>query len=319
MRKLICWRVTRQKRAWRGISYTMVLDMLNSADLQTGELVQLGGQRTGGLLPLLRKCMLDWGKRCKGKIWVPRAHVSWACQTLFWLFQLWNKHEFLLFFMPEGKKKSLSPVVMLRPHFCNRTWLQQMQNHLFTELHTWTQTEDDSLWLCSFRTNYTAFRWCHCTGCLWPGTVCHDYNVQQGSEYIKVSGRWGCQVLVCQLLHWKANWAQLTYYTIHFSFFAFVLVMYILKLIRGKFKLYTSNNVLCSKLNPKWLAKITENPTDDCFRWGGQVKNLDTESKQSKNLTCAGHYHRCYRRTASSTCIACRTAKRHKPHNLSPR
>lgn len=68
----------------------------------------------------------------------------------------------------------------------------------------------------------------------------------------------------------------------HFSFFRFVLLMYILKLIRGKFKLYTSDNVLCSKLNPMGPAKTTKSPTDDCFIEGGQLKILDRDT--SKNL-----------------------------------
>lgn len=48
------------------------------------------------------------------------------------------------------------PAVTLRHWLCNRTWLQQMQKHFFAELCIWTWTQDDSLWLCSFWTNYTA-------------------------------------------------------------------------------------------------------------------------------------------------------------------
>lgn len=76
MRKLIWLKCNKAKESMEGVSYRTVWGVLNSADLQTGELIQLGGQRKGGLLPLLRKCMLDSGERCKGKIWVPRAHVS---------------------------------------------------------------------------------------------------------------------------------------------------------------------------------------------------------------------------------------------------
>lgn len=213
------------------------------------------------LLLLLRKCRSEWGKRCREKIWVPRAHV-WRPVTVLWLFQL----RFLFFFRPEGKHKLLSPAVMLRHWLCNRTWLQQMQKHFFAELCIWTWTEDDSLWLCSFWTNYTALWRCHCTRCLCPGIVCHGYNVQQGSEYIKVSGRWGFSVLVCQLLRWKPYWVQLIYYTIRFSVFTFVRVMYVLKLIRGKCQLYTSDNILCSKPNPKGLAKATKSPAEACSR-----------------------------------------------------
>lgn len=139
------------------------------------------------LLLLLQKCTLDYKKRCRGKIWVLGAHMSRLCHILLWLFQLW----LLLFFRLEGKKELLSPAVILRNWLCNRTWLQQIQKHFFTELCIWTWTEDDSPWLCSFWTNYTALWRCHCTRCLCPGIVCHGYNVQQGSEYIKVSGRWG--------------------------------------------------------------------------------------------------------------------------------
>lgn len=34
------------------------------------------------LLTLLRKCVLDWRKRCRGKIWVPKAHESRVWQNL---------------------------------------------------------------------------------------------------------------------------------------------------------------------------------------------------------------------------------------------
>lgn len=139
------------------------------------------------LLLLLRKCMLGYRKNWRGKIWAPGAYVSRLCHTLLWLFQM----RLLFFFRPEGKKKLPSPAVMLRHWLRNRTWLQQMQKHFFTELCIWTWTEDDSLWLCSFWTNYTALWRCHCTRYLCPAIVCHGYNVQQGSEYIKVSGRWG--------------------------------------------------------------------------------------------------------------------------------
>lgn len=215
-----------------------------------------------GLLLFLRKCTLDYGKRCRGKIWVPGSHVSRVCYTLLWLFQL----RFLFCFRPEGKQKLLSPAVVLRHWLCNKTWLQQIQKHFFAELCIWTWTQDDPLWLCSFWTNYTALWDVTAQGVSAPESSVMATMCNRDLNTLKCQGRWGFWVLVCQLLWWKPYWAQLIYYTICFSVFPFVRVMYILKLIRGKCQLYTSNNILCSKLNPKGRAKDTKSPTEDCSR-----------------------------------------------------
>lgn len=135
------------------------------------------------LLLLLRKCTLERPEEGRSGFLRPmcKDSVTPYCGS-----SSWDS-----FFRPEVKQKLPCPAVMLRHWLCNRTWLQQMQKHFFTELCIWTWTEDDSLWLSSFWTDYTALWRCHCTRCLCPGIVCHGYNVQQGSEYIKVSGRWG--------------------------------------------------------------------------------------------------------------------------------
>lgn len=142
------WRVTKQKRAQRGISSRKVLDVLNSADLQTGVPVQLGGQRKRGLTysHYWENACWTGGRDAEGRSGFLRPMYQESGKTFFWRFHLWNKHEFPLFFFffsPKGKQKLLSPAVMLKPRLCNRTWLQQMQKQF---LHWTLHLDTDRRW-----------------------------------------------------------------------------------------------------------------------------------------------------------------------------
>lgn len=120
--------------------------------MQTGTLVQLTSKKSGVLdAPVMRKCMLHCGRRCRRKLWIPMTHVSQACQILLWLFQLWNKDEFSFFL---GRRKA---EIILLSGDAKALVMQPMQKIFFPARCIWTQTEDDSLWLCSRWTNYTAF------------------------------------------------------------------------------------------------------------------------------------------------------------------
>lgn len=155
---------------------------------------------------------------------------------------------------------------MLRHWLCNRTWLQQIQS--ISLLNSASEHGQKMILSGSVASELIT-------------QLCDDVTAQgvsalESSVMATMCNR-DLNTLKCQgggdSTFWSVSfcaenpiWVQLIYYSIRFSVFTFVRVMYILKLIRGKCQLYTSINILCSKLNPKGQAKATKSPREDCSR-----------------------------------------------------